>query len=63
MSIPDGDMARLHTVGTAKEFDMARGSSVQHYDLGSTTPPAPCLHRTRQAVRADERIRAASSRR
>ncbi|WP_328862149.1 hypothetical protein [Streptomyces sp. NBC_00306] len=41
MSIPDGDMARLHTVGTAKEFDMAGSSSVKHYDLGSTTSPAP----------------------
>ena len=49
MSIPDGDMARLHTVGTAKEFDMAGSSSVKHYDLGSTTPPAPpaCTRRGR----------------
>jgi hypothetical protein len=41
MSIPDGDMGRLHTVGTAKEFDMAGSSSVKHYDLSGSTPPGP----------------------
>ncbi|WOI59691.1 hypothetical protein [Streptomyces fradiae] len=37
MSIPDGQMARLHTTGIAKEFDMAGSSSVKHYDLGGST--------------------------
>ncbi|MDQ1007440.1 hypothetical protein QFZ82_001925 [Streptomyces sp. V4I23] len=38
MGIPDGEMARLHTVGIAQEFDMAGSSSVKHYDLGSAAP-------------------------
>ncbi|MET7617387.1 hypothetical protein [Streptomyces sp. NPDC005408] len=38
MSIPDGQMARLHTTGIAQEFDMAGSSSVKHYDLGSSAP-------------------------
>ncbi|MFF2726980.1 hypothetical protein ACFVS9_03630 [Streptomyces sp. NPDC058008] len=46
MSIPDGQMARLHTTGIAQEFDMAGSSSVKHYDLGGSAPnqdslPAP----------------------
>ncbi|MFC9858884.1 MULTISPECIES: hypothetical protein [unclassified Streptomyces] len=36
MSIPDGQMARLHTTGVAREFDMAGTSSVKHYDLGGS---------------------------
>ena len=31
-------MAKLHRVGLAQEFDMAGGSSVHHYDLGSSKP-------------------------
>lgn len=38
MSIPDGQMARLHTTGIAQEFDMAGSSSVKHYDLGGSAP-------------------------
>jgi hypothetical protein len=38
MEIPDGQMAKLHRVGLAQEFDMAGSSSVQHYDLGSEQP-------------------------
>ncbi|MGW1845658.1 hypothetical protein [Streptomyces sp. NPDC001966] len=38
MSIPDGQMARLHTTGIAQEFDMAGSSSVKHYDLGTSAP-------------------------
>ncbi|WP_424861827.1 hypothetical protein [Streptomyces sp. MMS24-I29] len=34
MSIPDGQMARLHTTGIAREFDMSGSSSSKHYDLG-----------------------------
>ncbi|MFI6410996.1 MULTISPECIES: hypothetical protein [unclassified Streptomyces] len=35
ISIPDGQMARLHTTGVAREFDMAGSSSVKHYDLST----------------------------
>lgn len=38
LSVPDGEMARLHTTGIAREFDMAGSSSVKHYDLGGSTP-------------------------
>ncbi|MEU0630112.1 hypothetical protein [Streptomyces sp. NPDC005989] len=38
MSIPDGRMARLHTMGIAQEFDMAGSSSVKHYGLGASAP-------------------------
>ncbi|SCK60462.1 MULTISPECIES: hypothetical protein [unclassified Streptomyces] len=38
LSIPDGEMARLHTTGIAREFDMAGSSSVKHHDLGGATP-------------------------
>ncbi|MFF4093330.1 hypothetical protein ACFYYY_05605 [Streptomyces sp. NPDC001834] len=37
MSIPDGQMARLHTTGIASEFDMAGSSSSKHYDLGGSS--------------------------
>ncbi|MFJ9678331.1 hypothetical protein ACIRP2_09780 [Streptomyces sp. NPDC101194] len=37
MSIPDGQMARLHTTGIAREFDMAGSSSSKHYDLGGSS--------------------------
>jgi hypothetical protein len=36
--IPDGQMARLHTTGLAREFDMEGSSSVKHYDLGGAAP-------------------------
>ncbi|MFE7333277.1 hypothetical protein [Streptomyces griseus] len=38
MDIPDGQMARFHTTGIAREFDMAGSSSVKHYDLGASAP-------------------------
>ncbi|MDI9889432.1 hypothetical protein QMZ92_35290 [Streptomyces sp. HNM0645] len=38
MEIPDGQMAKLHRVGLAQEFDMSGSSGVQHYDLGSAAP-------------------------
>ncbi|MFJ7422432.1 hypothetical protein ACIQXD_28095 [Streptomyces uncialis] len=38
LSIPDGEMARLHTTGIAREFDMAGSSSVKHHDLGGAAP-------------------------
>lgn len=38
LKIPDGQMAQLHRVGFAQEFDMAGSSSVHHYDLGSSKP-------------------------
>ncbi|MFI8827792.1 hypothetical protein [Streptomyces sp. NPDC053431] len=38
MKIPDGQMAKLHRVGLAQEFDMSGSSGVQHYDLGSAEP-------------------------
>jgi hypothetical protein len=38
MSIPDGQMARLHTTGIAQKFDMAGSSSVKHDDLGTSVP-------------------------
>ncbi|MGE7386639.1 hypothetical protein ACQKM2_14290 [Streptomyces sp. NPDC004126] len=41
-SVTDDDMARFHTVGLAREFDMRGSSSVQQYDLDSGGPgPAP----------------------
>ncbi|MGW7230586.1 hypothetical protein [Streptomyces cyaneofuscatus] len=38
LDIPDGQMAKLHRVGLAQEFDMAGSSDVRHYDLGSANP-------------------------
>ncbi|MER6350026.1 hypothetical protein ACWC10_30405 [Streptomyces sp. NPDC001595] len=38
MEIPDGEMAKLHRVGLAQEFDMSGSSGVKHYDLGSAQP-------------------------
>ncbi|MFE0424792.1 hypothetical protein, partial [Streptomyces sp. NPDC058953] len=38
LDIPDGDMAKLHRVGLAQEFDMAGSSDVRSYDLGSAQP-------------------------
>ncbi|MFE2294561.1 hypothetical protein [Streptomyces sp. NPDC059452] len=38
LEIPDGQMAKLHRVGLAQEFDMAGSSAVRHYDLGSAQP-------------------------
>ncbi|MDX2938167.1 hypothetical protein [Streptomyces ipomoeae] len=38
LDIPDGEMAKLHRVGLAQEFDMSGSSSVNHYDLGSSEP-------------------------
>ncbi|MEU8435136.1 hypothetical protein AB0F18_19865 [Streptomyces sp. NPDC029216] len=41
-SVTDADMARFHTVGLAREFDLRGSSSVQEYDLISGAPaPAP----------------------
>ncbi|MFJ2438753.1 hypothetical protein ACIOWM_36675 [Streptomyces anulatus] len=34
-TVTDADMARLHTTGLAREFDMRGSSSVQQHDLGS----------------------------
>ncbi|MEU5161834.1 hypothetical protein AB0G74_19840 [Streptomyces sp. NPDC020875] len=38
LDIPDGDMAKLHRVGLAQEFDMAGSSDVRSYDLGTAQP-------------------------
>ncbi|MFD3790522.1 hypothetical protein [Streptomyces cyaneofuscatus] len=38
LDIPDGQMAKLHRVGLAQDFDMAGSSDVRHYDLGSANP-------------------------
>ncbi|WMX45057.1 hypothetical protein RGF97_09605 [Streptomyces roseicoloratus] len=35
LEIPDGQMAKLHRVGLAQEFDMSGSGGVQHYELGS----------------------------
>ncbi|MFJ7422435.1 hypothetical protein ACIQXD_28110 [Streptomyces uncialis] len=43
LEIPDGQMARLHRVGLAQEFDMSGSSGVHHYDLGSAVPNADPL--------------------
>lgn len=41
-TIKDTDMARLHTVGLAQEFDMHGTSSARQYDLGGAgTPEMP----------------------
>jgi hypothetical protein len=39
--VTDADMARLHTTGLAREFDMRGSGSVQHYDLGSGPAKLP----------------------
>ncbi|MER6446546.1 hypothetical protein [Streptomyces venezuelae] len=39
MTIKDADMARLHAVGLAREFDMQGTSSARQYDLGSADAP------------------------
>ncbi|NNJ05614.1 hypothetical protein HHX38_15925 [Streptomyces sp. PKU-MA01144] len=40
--VTDADMARLHTTGLAREFDMRGSGSVQHHDLSSSGGlPAP----------------------
>ncbi|MFJ3988443.1 hypothetical protein ACIPWY_07280 [Streptomyces sp. NPDC090032] len=38
LDIPDGDMAKLHRAGLAREFDMRGSSTVKHYDLGTSAP-------------------------
>ncbi|MFJ9863137.1 hypothetical protein [Streptomyces sp. NPDC101165] len=42
-TVTDADMARLHTTGLAKEYDMRGSGTVRHYDLGtgSGSLPAP----------------------
>ncbi|MDX3631971.1 hypothetical protein OG920_38245 [Streptomyces europaeiscabiei] len=41
-TVTDADMARLHTTGLAREFDMRGSGSVQHHDLSSNASlPAP----------------------
>ncbi|MEU9797905.1 hypothetical protein [Streptomyces sp. NPDC051000] len=39
VTIKDADMARLHTVGLAQEFDMQGSSSAKRHDLGSADAP------------------------
>ncbi|MFH9565887.1 hypothetical protein [Streptomyces globisporus] len=55
MSIPDGQMARLHTTGIAQEFDMAGSSSVKHYDLGGPAPNQDPLPQPDQPGREGDR--------
>ncbi|MFI8423886.1 hypothetical protein [Streptomyces sp. NPDC085479] len=55
MSIPDGQMARLHTTGIAQEFDMAGSSSVKHYDLGGPAPNQGSLPQPDQPGREGDR--------
>ncbi|MFF9454476.1 hypothetical protein [Streptomyces flaveolus] len=43
LNVPDGQMAKLHRVGLAQEFDMSGSSSVRHYDLGSSGPTGDSL--------------------
>ncbi|ULR54652.1 hypothetical protein [Streptomyces deccanensis] len=49
--VTDADMARLHTTGLAREFDMRGSGSVQHHDLSSNgglpAPEAPGRDGTR----------------
>jgi hypothetical protein len=40
-NVTDADMARLHTTGLAREFDMRGSGSVQHYELGETSGDLP----------------------
>ncbi|MER7171052.1 hypothetical protein [Streptomyces mesophilus] len=40
IKIEDEDMARLHKVGFAQEFDMRGSSSALSYDLDAATPPS-----------------------
>ncbi|RYJ20087.1 hypothetical protein CU044_7418 [Streptomyces sp. L-9-10] len=40
-TITDADMARLHTTGLAREFDMRGSGSTQHVELGSGPAPLP----------------------
>jgi hypothetical protein len=39
--VTDADMARLHTTGLAREFDMRGSGSVQHYELGESSGALP----------------------
>ncbi|WP_405194322.1 hypothetical protein [Streptomyces anulatus] len=55
MSIPDGQMARLHTTGISQEFDMAGSSSVKHYDLGGPAPNQGPLPQPDQPGREGDR--------
>ncbi|MEU3722995.1 hypothetical protein [Streptomyces sp. NPDC031705] len=51
--VTDADMARFHTTGLAREFDMRGSSSVQQHDLDSGGPgPAP-VEPGRDGTRAD----------
>ncbi|MFB7271418.1 hypothetical protein [Streptomyces sp. NPDC056244] len=52
-TVTDADMARLHTTGLAREFDMRGSGSTQHLQLGSEPaqlpdPPDPGREGTRQ---------------
>ncbi|MFH7598331.1 hypothetical protein WDV06_25025 [Streptomyces racemochromogenes] len=52
-SVTDADMARFHTVGLAREFDMRGSSSLQRHDLDSGGPvPAP-VNPGRDGARTD----------
>ncbi|CAM5363708.1 hypothetical protein [Streptomyces atroolivaceus] len=55
MSVPDGQMARFHTTGIAREFDMAGSSSVKHYDLGVSDPHQGPLPQPDEPGRAGDR--------
>ncbi|MEU3601516.1 hypothetical protein ABZ714_22760 [Streptomyces sp. NPDC006798] len=58
LEIPDGEMGRQHTVGLAREFDMAGSGSVQRHSLGGVTPggeplPPPPTDPERAGERSD----------
>ncbi|MGW4237608.1 hypothetical protein ACWEJP_12325 [Streptomyces sp. NPDC004749] len=40
-TVTDADMARLHTTGLAREFDMRGSGSTQHVELGTEPGPLP----------------------
>ncbi|MFI0983283.1 WXG100 family type VII secretion target [Streptomyces sp. NPDC021093] len=54
ITIEDKEMARLHKVGFAQEFDMRGSSSVFHHDLGGdTSPQIPSGESGREGTRGD----------
>ncbi|GHF45761.1 hypothetical protein GCM10010218_28710 [Streptomyces mashuensis] len=53
-TMTDADMARLHTTGLAKEYDMRGSGSLQHYDLGNPGAlPSPPADPGRDGTRTD----------
>lgn len=55
VGIPDGEMGRQHTVGLAREYDMAGSSSVYRHSLGGEAPNPGALPVPTDSERPGER--------